>query len=449
MPENILTEGALTPLKIHLGELNNFTKKYPQSSRSLKQYSLSVSNSITNFNRGYLKHNGNWITPDSYKHALESEHLKKKAELERIAKAKKDRLEFEAAQRAKGLVQYKGAWMTKEQMAEQLKKEKISKYIRQDSLINTTWTVFQIIEDGEMLVESDSGVAHIIDAGNFNAVSDQHYNNNLYYCGTYTYTNKLGDLRRARSYCLDYDTAYAIVERRLYPTKGSADDEAPRPNKIADRKGEEAILEGASSGSGFFVGTKGYFVTNHHVIDGGKRVKIHHAEELLDAKIITSSKIADLALLKVNKEISGLPLSDVEANVGSNIYTIGFPNPRIQGLSPKVTKGVISSSRGLQQDNTVYQIDASIQPGNSGGPICDEAGLVVGVVVSKLNELHIAKITGSLPQNVNYAIKSSEVMALLRSKGINLETGRSGKSEKSGPAAIQDAIAAVGLVIVR
>ena len=119
------------------------------------------------------------------------------------------------------------------------------------------------------------------------------------------------------------------------------------------------------------------------------------------------------------------------------------------GVEPKVTKGIISGSRGLEQDDTIYQIDASIQPGNSGGPICDETGLVVGVVVSKLDEISIANRTGSLPQNVNYAIKSPEVMALLRSRKINLKKESAEKEAKPDPVALKDAISAVGLVIVR
>lgn len=449
VPDNILTADSLAPLRANHAEVKKFRKKYPQSEAALESYISSLENILTNFSRGYVRYKGSWVGPEGYKLMKEKEALRERAEMERIAKAREERLKFEAAQRKKGLVQYRGAWMTKERRAAQIKNEKISKHIKESSLKDATWQVFQIIEDGEMLVRSRGIISHIVDGGSYDAVSDQYYTNDLHYCGTYTYTNKLGDYRKARSYCMDYKTAYAIVEKKMYPSQSESDDEPSPGRKVVRRSNKDDILAGASSGSGFFVGGEGYFITNYHVIKGGTAIQIRHEGNLINAEVITSSKIADLALLKVDKKIEGLSLSEVEANVGSDIYTIGFPRPTLQGLEPKVTKGIISGSRGLEQDDTIYQIDASIQPGNSGGPICDETGLVVGVVVSKLDEISIANRTGSLPQNVNYAIKSPEVMALLRSRKINLKKESAEKEAKPDPVALKDAISAVGLVIVR
>ena len=87
--------------------------------------------------------------------------------------------------------------------------------------------------------------------------------------------------------------------------------------------------------------------------------------------------------------------------------------PNLQGFSPKVTKGVISSLRGIRDDVRTYQIDASVQPGNSGGPLADEAGNIIGVIVARLSDAYVIQNTGSVPQNVNYAVKKSYLMAFL------------------------------------
>ena len=84
----------------------------------------------------------------------------------------------------------------------------------------------------------------------------------------------------------------------------------------------------------------------------------------------------------------------------------------IQGFSPKITKGEISSESGIGDDPRAWQISVPVQPGNSGGALLDESGNVVGVVVSKLG-LKAAKTTGDIPQNVNYAVKSTYALALL------------------------------------
>ena len=94
-----------------------------------------------------------------------------------------------------------------------------------------------------------------------------------------------------------------------------------------------------------------------------------------------------------------------EERLGATVFTMGFPKPQYQGFEPKVTKGVISANEGFKGDRHLYQIDAAIQPGNSGGPAADENGRLVGVVV--------ASLVGSRTQNVNYIIKKSYLLPFL------------------------------------
>ena len=98
--------------------------------------------------------------------------------------------------------------------------------------------------------------------------------------------------------------------------------------------------------------------------------------------------------------------------LGQSVATIRFPNVEIQGFSPKVTRGEISSLNGIGDDPRAWQISVPVQPGNSGGALLDESGNVIGVVVSKLGFKAI-KATGDIPQNVNYAVKSTYALALL------------------------------------
>jgi S1-C subfamily serine protease len=102
-------------------------------------------------------------------------------------------------------------------------------------------------------------------------------------------------------------------------------------------------------------------------------------------------------------------------DLGADVFTIGFPNPDIQGQAPKLTDGVISSMKGMLDDIRTYQISVPLQAGNSGGVLADEAGNAVGIVVSKLNAATVFRYTGDIPENVNFAVKISYAMPIIQS----------------------------------
>jgi hypothetical protein len=112
---------------------------------------------------------------------------------------------------------------------------------------------------------------------------------------------------------------------------------------------------------------------------------------------------------------SGPPAGGLCPEMGSTVATVGFPNIGLQGFAPKLTKGEIASLSGAQDDPRYFQISVPVQPGNSGGALVDEHGNVVGVVAAKLNAAAAVATSGALPENVNYAVKSSFLLGFLES----------------------------------
>lgn len=173
----------------------------------------------------------------------------------------------------------------------------------------------------------------------------------------------------------------------------------------------------SASGTGFFVSNDGYIVTNNHVINNAKKILVTTSYGAShEAKVIKKDVNNDLVILKISgKNYPFINISSSsEIQRGEKVYTLGFPQISIQGSEPKLTDGVISSLSGLGDEPTTFQITNPIQPGNSGGPLFTEDGDVIGVIVSTLDALAMAKTTGNIPQNVNYAIKSNYLIELLR-----------------------------------
>ena len=177
-----------------------------------------------------------------------------------------------------------------------------------------------------------------------------------------------------------------------------------------------ASSQADSSGSGFRV-APGAIVTNHHVIDGCSRLRVNGVA----AKVSGSDARSDLALLNVVLAGASASLRSQRVAVGEPVAVAGYP---LRGLLSgfNMTTGNVSSMSGAGGDTRLLQISAPVQPGNSGGPALDSAGNLSGVVVSKLDALKTAKITGDIPQNVNFAINTSVLRAFLDANGVDYET---------------------------
>ena len=172
--------------------------------------------------------------------------------------------------------------------------------------------------------------------------------------------------------------------------------------------GKSNAAAGGRSGTGWFVDS-GLIVTSLHVVQGRSEFSVVTAEgNTLTAQLVNQDTDRDLALLAVDgaADIPALPMASEEARIGAAVFTVGFPHPDVMGVKPKLTDGVISARSGVQDDPDMYQISVPVQAGNSGGPLLDERGYVVGVVASKLSAGAMYRERRDVTENVNYAVKS-------------------------------------------
>ena len=179
------------------------------------------------------------------------------------------------------------------------------------------------------------------------------------------------------------------------------------------------------TGSGFVVTPRGHVVTNNHVVDecNETRVKSRGLPSVVAPRAFVDPN-NDLAILvapnppqEIARFRSGPP-----ARQGDQAVVFGFPLYGALASQGNLTVGVVSALAGLRDDSRVLQISAPVQPGNSGGPLLDMSGNVVGFVTSKIDAVKVAEAIGDIPQNVNFAIKASVVRGFLDSHDVNYRT---------------------------
>ncbi len=175
-------------------------------------------------------------------------------------------------------------------------------------------------------------------------------------------------------------------------------------------------VEGAS-GSAFFISNKGHIITNFHVIETcNDNSKIFYNNSEIDAKLIAKDKYLDLALLKAEvNNTRFILISNMAPKKLQRIIAAGYPFGKDLSDDMKFTSGIVSSLKGIQDDSTRLQIDAALNPGNSGGPIVDEnTGKLVAVAVAGLRK--------DMTEAVNFGIKAGSVKNFLESNQINIST---------------------------
>lgn len=224
--------------------------------------------------------------------------------------------------------------------------------------------------------------------------------------------------------------------------------QAPTPTR---RQQQAPTGRVRSSGSSFFITDDGYLLTSRHVVANANRVVIRTKQGDFPAQVVMTSSNYDVALLKAVGSFKALPLANSQSvKLGDGVFTIGFPSPSIQGVEPKFTRGEINSLAGIQDDRRFFQMSVAIQPGNSGGPLVTMAGNTVGIIAMRLNDMSVLEAVGSLPQNVNYAVKSSFILEFLRT--VPAVTGKlkplQAAAFRRSEDVVKDVEEAVGLVLV-
>ena len=173
------------------------------------------------------------------------------------------------------------------------------------------------------------------------------------------------------------------------------------------------VQNSASSGTGFFLSKDGYIITNYHVIENARTIKVSGINDdtktSYTARVEISDKQNDLAILRIT-DVSFKPLTNIPytfkyttSSVGEDCFVLGYPLISTMGLDIKLTNGIISSKTGFEGNIAEYQMSAPVQPGNSGGPLFDKNGNIIGVVCAKHREA----------ENAGYAIKASYIRNLV------------------------------------
>jgi len=183
-------------------------------------------------------------------------------------------------------------------------------------------------------------------------------------------------------------------------------------------------MEIVSTGTGFFVSQKGHLLTNHHVIEGCAIIRLRLPGQASRATLVARDPNNDLALLKSESrpDLVASLSSRKRPQLGQFAIIFGFPLTGVLSSSGNLVTGTVSAVSGLQDDSRLFQISAPVQPGNSGGPVMDASGAVIGVVVGKLNARAVEKAIADIPQNVNFAIKGALAMGFLDSNSVDYVT---------------------------
>ena len=193
-----------------------------------------------------------------------------------------------------------------------------------------------------------------------------------------------------------------------------------KPKQIINiEKSYQPKLHILGTGSGFFISNDGFIITNEHVVSKAKRVSIFINKKIIECEVIMADAFNDIALLKANIKSKPIPISSSTTNKGASVSTFGYPLPTLQGNELKITFGHINALSGIKGDFRYYQIDTPIQPGNSGGPLINKYGEVIGIVSAALSQNYTLKNAGVLNQNVNYAIKIGYVQPILKQFHVN------------------------------
>jgi S1-C subfamily serine protease len=220
--------------------------------------------------------------------------------------------------------------------------------------------------------------------------------------------------------------------QRLSSNWKKGDTFLPTDNKPVTQKPEISDTLGGAlpklsrTGSGFIVSANGALLTNDHVVNGCSILKIRDSSKTeYNVTVVATDARNDLALLQTSTAVS-LPVAIFRAKApaesGESVVALGYPLAGVLASDVNVSFGYVSATAGVADDTSQLQISAPVQPGNSGGPLLDQSGNLIGVVVAKLDAIKLAKAIGDIPQNVNFAIKGEVAQTFLAAHNVEFKT---------------------------
>ncbi|HNW90210.1 MAG TPA: serine protease [Bacteroidales bacterium] len=214
------------------------------------------------------------------------------------------------------------------------------------------------------------------------------------------------------NYSLNMNTIFKGVNSNV-TIKNTYAKTFPLESDIINQKKENEVKK--STGTGFAISSNGYIATCNHVIDDAATIKVKgiggNFNKSYSAKVISTDANNDLAIIKIDDAtfitLGTIPytIKSTSSDPGSSIFILGYPLTATMGDEIKLTNGIVSAKSGFKGDITSYQITAAAQPGNSGGPLFDKNGNLIGVVNAK----HVEA------ENATYAVKSSYLLNIIES----------------------------------
>jgi hypothetical protein len=196
-----------------------------------------------------------------------------------------------------------------------------------------------------------------------------------------------------------------------------------------------------ATGSGIVVAAGGEVLTNAHVVEACSSIKLAFGDGSTEpGELVARDQQNDLALLRIRRKFDPARVAVFREapplRPGDSIVVLGYPLSGVLASGPNLTVGNVSALAGLGDDTRYIQISAPVQPGNSGGPLVDTSGHLVGIVTAKLDALRVARAIGDVPQNVNFALKAQLAREFLDSKLISYKTAQS--TTRLAPADVGD-----------
>lgn len=226
-----------------------------------------------------------------------------------------------------------------------------------------------------------------------------------------------------------------LESQSLFASNGG-DNEGMRAISLPNAPSDGEFPSG--SGTGFVVDANGSILTNAHVVSECGRIEVSGVG---DAAVLIADDSLDLALLRVEgaRELKAATFAQDDPMLGEDVFAFGYPLPQALGSELGFSRGSVSSTVGLRAEPSQFRMTASVQPGNSGGPLVDEEGRVLGMVTAKLDAMAVANATGDIPQSMNFAIRSSVLRDWLSAQNIAFESADRRDDYKRAAAVAKDA----------